>query len=118
MLVTIPVLKEALRVKSVSLEPISKGSKDSLCDLTLVTRGLRATIESLCSNVVEFCVNCLLQVLLGEYLINCIAEVSPTDMATFLGSAEVLNNGFEFNARENNLCHVKADAELCISNVT
>lgn len=36
-------------------------------------------------------------------------------MAAFLRGAEVLNNLLEFSARQHNLSHVKADAELCVS---
>jgi hypothetical protein len=40
MLVTIPILEEALRVESVSLEPISEGSENGLSDLALFLGGL------------------------------------------------------------------------------
>ena len=50
--------------------------------------------------------------LLCEYLINGITEISPANVATLLGSTEVLNEFLEFVARKHDLSHVQADAEL------
>lgn len=50
--------------------------------------------------------------LLSEHLIDGVTEISPPDVAALLGSLEVLHELLELIAREDNLGHVKADAEL------
>lgn len=55
--------------------------------------------------------------LLGEYLVNRVTEVSPSDVAAFFGSSEVVAKSLELLARKNDLGHVQADAELSLSNV-
>jgi hypothetical protein len=57
-------------------------------------------------------------VLLGEYLVNRVAEVSPSDVAAFFWSSKVIAKSLEFLARQHDLCHVQANAELSLSNVT
>jgi len=82
----------------VSLEPVSEGGKDILSNLSLSSSGLLSTIEGLGPHVIELSVNCLLEVLLGEYFINRITEFFPANMAPFFGSTEALNNLLKLSA--------------------
>jgi hypothetical protein len=111
-LVTIPVLEETLGVKSVSLKPISKGVNNCRGNGSLSGCRVAPSIEGLCPNVVKYNINSLLKSLLRENLIDGITEVSPSDMAAFLGSSEVFDELVELVARQHDLCHVEADAEL------
>ena len=69
MFVAIPVLEEALRVESVTLEPVSKCGEDCLSDLSLIFGCVVSTVESLSSHIVKLNINRLFEVLLGEYFI-------------------------------------------------
>lgn len=117
-LVAVPVLEEALRVESVALQPVAEAGKDTLHELALVGVCLRATVEGGGPHVVERGVDGLLEALLGEDLIDGVAKVPPTDMAALFGSPEVVAELLELGAREHDLGHVEADAELGLGDVT
>lgn len=97
-LVAIPVLKEALWVKSVPCEPFSECTEDHLDDLSLVSVSLKAAIESLSAHIIKTSVNGLFKVLLCEDFINSVTEVSPANVAAFLWCTEVIEKRLKFLA--------------------
>ena len=96
--VAVPVLEEALRVESVSREPVPEGCQHALDNVSLILGGVVAAVEGLSADVIEASVKMLLEVLLGEYFINAVTEIFPADMTAFFGRAEVLKQGLELLA--------------------
>ena len=91
MLMTIPILEEALGVKSVSGKPFSEGTEDNLNNSSLVSGWVTTAVEGLSTNIIETSINSFLEIFLCEYLINSITEIFPTNMASFLWCTEVLD---------------------------
>jgi len=97
MLVAIPVLEEGLGVESVLADHFGETAEDGLDLGRLVLGGGGASVESLGTGVVEWLVDVLLESLLGEDLINTVAEVSPADVLAGLGSLEGAADHVEFS---------------------
>jgi len=97
MLVAIPILEEGLGVESVLADHLGETAEDGLDLRRLVLGGGGASVESLGTGVVEWLVDVFLESLLGEDLINTVAEVSPADVITGLGGLEAFADHVEFS---------------------
>jgi len=115
--VTVKVLEKALGIESVLSDNLSEALNDVLNDVSLVLLGLLSAVDGLGANSIERLVNLLLEALLGEDLIDSVAEVPPSDMLALLGSLECLTEKLELRGRNRALGHVKADSELARGDV-
>jgi len=95
-LVAIPVLEEGLSIESVLADDFGETVKDGLDLRSFISGGGGASVESLGSGGVEWCVNVLFESLLGEDLIDRVAEVSPVDVITSFGGLERVADHLEF----------------------
>lgn len=97
MLMAIPVLEERLGIESISTDDLSETVKNLLNLSLLVLVSGDASINSLGSSIINGFIEVLLESLLGEDLINSVAEVSPANMLTSLGGFETLADKFKFS---------------------
>jgi len=97
MLMAIPVLEERLGIESISTDDLSETVKNLLNLSLLVLVSGDASINSLSSSIIDGFIEVLLESLLGEDLINSVAEVSPANMLTSLGGLETLTDKFKFS---------------------
>jgi len=102
---SILVLEEALGVKTLTSKKFSELVLEVGNNLVIILGGLGDTVEGLSSGIIERHVNVLLEMLLGEDLIDRVREVSPSDLLGLL-SLEVVSKALELAATEDNLCHV------------
>ena len=109
---SIEVLEETLGIKSVLSDELSEFSNDSLNICNLLWSGLKAVILGGCSSLSNWGIKLLLKTLLGENLINIVAEVSPSDMLTSLWCSVGLAELAELLVGDWDLGHAESHSEL------
>lgn len=96
MLVSVPVLEETLCIESVFDEQVSESLNDFVRLRNLELRRSLSSVHRLSSDIVKCDVNILLKSLLGEDLVDSIAEFSPFNMLSFFRRSEMVAEEAEF----------------------
>lgn len=93
--VSIWVLEEALSIKSLSSDEVSELIKNFLDILFIKGIWTFSSIETLGSGSINFDINGSLEVLLGEYFVDAVTEISPQNMGTLLCRLEFISKNSE-----------------------
>ena len=112
MLVTVPVLKEGLGIETLFPDNFGETAENSVDVVLIRSSGLSSSVDSLSPCISEGSVEVLLEVLLGENLVDSVAEFTPFDVLAGFGGLEVLAEHVEFSLRNGQLTHVESDSEL------
>ena len=85
------VLEEALSIKSLSSDEVSELIKNFLDILFIKGIWTFSSIETLGSGSINFDINGSLEVLLGEYFVDAVTEISPQNVGTLLCRLEFIS---------------------------
>lgn len=89
------VLEEALSIKSLSSDEVSELIKNFLDILFIKGIWTFSSIETLGSGSINFDINGSLEVLLGEYFVDAVTEISPQNVGTLLCRLEFISKNSE-----------------------
>lgn len=112
MLVAVPVLEEGLGIETLFPDNFGETAEDSVDVVLVVAGGFSSAVDSMGPGISEGSIEVLLEVLLGENLVNSVAEFAPFYVIAGLGGLEVLAEHVEFSLRNGQLTHVESDSEL------
>jgi len=105
-LVLVEVLEETLCMESVSAHDFTESAHNFVnANLIVFDRNL-TTVVGFLSCVTKRLVKFLFEAFLGEYLIDLVAEISPSNVFSFLRCLEVVAQHLEFFSRDWKLSHV------------
>jgi hypothetical protein len=108
----VPILEEALRVKSIFSDNFTEVFDDLLAEVSLSLVGLSPSVNSLCAHLTYLNVEVLLETLLGEDLVDSVGEFPPLDVLTFLWCLEHGLKHVELALRNGALGHGESNSEL------
>ena len=111
-LMAVVVLEEGLGVKSVPPGEFGEVEHDLLNLRLIVFICLWSVIVSRGVDIINVAVDVLLEALLGEDFVHCIAEVPPADVLASLVGLEFLAEVLELLLRDLDLGHAEANSEL------
>lgn len=112
MLVTVPVLEEGLGIETLFPDNFGETAENSVDVVLIRSSGLSSSVDSMSPGISKGSVEVLLEVLLGENLVDSVAEFAPFDVVAGFGCLEVLAEHVEFSLRNGQLTHVESDSEL------
>lgn len=115
MLVSVPVLEEALGVQSVLYKQVSKTFSYLLSKSFLPHGRTLKAILSRRTSIIQRNIDVLLESLLSENLFDVVTEISPTNVPAFFWCCVVVAEKVKFSLRKHNFTHVQTDSKLCIS---
>ena len=102
----IPILEEALRIKSVLPNNFSEVLNNLLAKFPLCGIGLASSINSVDANLAYGDVKVLLEALSGENFINSVGEILPFDVLSLLRRLEYALEHFKFAGRDRAFGHI------------
>lgn len=85
---SIPILEETFGIQTAASQELLESIDYLLAQVSLHLARVCSAIVCLSSNVIKDQVHSLLETFLGEYLINGIAEISPSNVFAFFWSLE------------------------------
>ena len=110
--VLVEVLEERLRVETVLADYLLEAKDNVVNAGNISLAGVLTAVDGLSLGIVKGDVNGAFEVLLGEDLIDAVAEVTPQDVLALFGGLEVGGDELELGVADHNLGHGEADAEL------
>ena len=102
----IPILEEALRIKSVLPNNFSEVLNDLLAQFSLCRICLASSINGVGANLADGDVKVLLEALSGENFVDSVGELLPFDVFSLFGRLEYTLEHFKFAGRDRAFGHI------------
>ena len=102
----VPILKEALCIKSVLSNNFSEVLNDLLAQFSLISFGLAPTVDSVDADLANGHVKVFLEAFRGEDFVDFVGELFPFDVFSFLGRLEHAFKHFKFASRDRAFGHI------------
>jgi len=96
-LVAVPILEEGLGIETLFPDNFGETAENSVNVSLVSTGGFSSAVDSMGPGISEGSIEVLLEVLLGENLVDSVAEFTPFYVIAGLGGLEVLAEHVEFS---------------------
>lgn len=112
----VPILEEALRIKSVLSNNFSEVLNNLLAQLSLRSICLASSINGVGANLAYGYVKVFLEALSGEHFVDFVREILPFDVFSLLRRLEYTLEHFKFAGRDRAFGHIQTNSELLSGN--
>ena len=112
----IPILEEALRIKSVLSNNFSEVLNNLLAQFSLRSICLASSINGVGANLAYGYVKVFLEALSGEHFVDSVREILPFDVFSLLRRLEHTLEHFKFTGRDRAFGHIQTNSELLSGN--